>query len=376
MTRAPRIAFIHDSYPPYRQPLFQQLARRQSVQFFFINEFNHRVPAGSSITRGIRIPWSSDYVVAPALLPMILAAHRADPFDAILCPEPSSFSASAAWLAARRLGLPHIVWSGEWFTARHPRRLLMRPLESAIIRSAAVCLAYSSRTARRLERYGARPENIRVIGNASDYDFSPPPTAALEEKRFAWGIGRRPVVSFLGRLMSFKAPDLLVAAIAQLRDLDPFLVIAGSGPMLPGLRVLATHLGVRAFRMTGEEVRSAAEKDILFGLSSVFVLPSRRARIAEPWGLVVNEAARAALPIVVSDHVGSAGDLIRNGETGLVVPEGDPVALAQALRRMLEAPGQARNLGEHARAAAAGFTIERMTEEFQRAFSIAAETAR
>jgi glycosyltransferase involved in cell wall biosynthesis len=368
MIRIPRIAFIHDSAPSYRQPLFRQMAENGTVQFFFINEDPARIPSGSRIARGVRIPLSSDYLIAPSLLSQILSAHKTSPFDAILCPEPSSYSAQIAWLAARQLRIPHIVWSGEWFTARHPRRWLMRPLERAIIRSASLCLAYSTRTASRLARYGAPAEKIRVIGNASDYAFTPPAQAALDQARAEWAIGARPVILFLGRLMAFKAPDLLIEAVAQLRDLDPFLLMAGSGPLFPHLRVRATRFGLRSFHMTGEEVRTKPEKDLLYGLASIFALPSRRARIAEPWGLVVNEAASAGLPIVVSDHVGAVGDLIRDGETGRVAPEGDACALARGLRACLENPADAGVMGERARKAASAFTIERLADGFQQAF--------
>jgi glycosyltransferase involved in cell wall biosynthesis len=374
MIPSPRIAFVHDAFSSYRQPLFRTLAENGRVHFFFLNESVGQLPNPSTSVYGMRIPMASDYIIAPALYASLLAAHRATPFDAVLCPEPSLFSAHIAWLAARRLGLPHIVWSGEWYTARHPRRWLMRPLERAIIRSASVCLAYSTRTARRLERYGARPERIHVIGNASDYAYTAPPVNMMEKARMDWAVGNRPIILFLGRLMAFKAPDVLMEAVAQLRNLDPFLLIAGSGPMASGLRTQATRLGVRNFRITGEEVRGSASKDLLYGLATVFVLPSRRARIAEPWGLVVNEAASASLPIVVSDHVGAAGDLIRDGESGLVVSEGNPASLASGIRRMLEAPDAARTMGIQARTAAAAFTIERMADGFWQAFNKAAGT--
>jgi glycosyltransferase involved in cell wall biosynthesis len=376
MTDSPRIAFVHDAFPTYRQPLFRKLAEDRNIQFFFVNEFGSPVPDRSTRVRGFHIPMASDYTFAPALYASLLASHRAAPFDAVLCPEPSLFSAHAAWLAARRLGLPHIVWSGEWYTARHPRRLLMRPLEAALIRSATACLAYSSRTARRLEVYGARRENIRVIGNASDYSFTSPPAGALDQTRMEWGIGARPVILFLGRLMPFKAPDVLVEATAQLHDLDPFLLMAGSGPMLHTLRLLAAKLGVRNFRLTGEEVCGSDSKNLLYGLASVFALPSRRTRIAEPWGLVVNEAASASLPIVVSDCVGAVGDLIRNEESGLVVGDRNPSALAGGIRRMLESPESARQFGQRAQEEVAAFTIERMAQGFHDAFRKAAEARR
>ena len=60
----------------------------------------------------------------------------------------------------------------------------------------------------------------------------------------------------------------------------------------------------------------------------MFVLPSD----AEPWGLIVNEVMNAAKPVIVTDQVGAAPDLVRDGENGYVVPVGDTDALARRLR--------------------------------------------
>ena len=71
--------------------------------------------------------------------------------------------------------------------------------------------------------------------------------------------------------------------------------------------------------------------------SDVLVLPSvTTPRFLEPWGLVLNEAMAAGAAVVATTAVGAAaGGLVVDGETGLVVPEGDSVALADALDRLL-----------------------------------------
>ncbi len=56
----------------------------------------------------------------------------------------------------------------------------------------------------------------------------------------------------------------------------------------------------------------------------------------EPWGLVVNEAMNAARPVIVSDQVGCAPDLIRQGQNGFVFRAGDVAALREALVKVLE----------------------------------------
>jgi glycosyltransferase involved in cell wall biosynthesis len=373
MTKPLRIAFVHDTFSVYRRPLFQLLAERFDLHFFFLNEKETSLLPDAESIRGWRIPKMSDYVVAPSLTARIMEAHRIKPFDLIFVPEPSSFSAQAAWWAARRLRLPYVTWSGEWYTARHPRRWLMRPLEGAIARGAAVCLAYGSRASRRLQALGVPEGKILLSGNASDYHFIRASVPELEAAREKWGIGERRVILFLGRMIGFKAPDLLLEAFVSIENCHAFLLLAGDGPLLPMLRArIADRLPGRAL-CTGTEVRGPEEKNLLYSLASVFVLPSRRERVAEPWGLVLNEAASAALPIVTARSVGAVGDLIRDRETGIVVPENDPLALADAIALCLRAPEEIRAMAMRAQRAAAGFTIERMADAFSAAFARAAE---
>jgi glycosyltransferase involved in cell wall biosynthesis len=85
----------------------------------------------------------------------------------------------------------------------------------------------------------------------------------------------------------------------------------------------------------------------------------------EPWGLVCNEAMHAGLPVVATDAVGAAvGGLIRDGESGMVVPERDSSALAGALGRLVADRDYAARMGDAARADAAAFNYDRMASAF------------
>lgn len=143
--------------------------------------------------------------------------------------------------------------------------------------------------------------------------------------------------------------------------------------MLPALERQAGRMRLTSVHFTRRVVEGKAEKDQLFSLAQVFVLPSRRARIAEAWGLVLNEAASAGLPIVVSEMVGAVGDLIKPGESGLVVPEADAQALGGAILHLLNDREEARRMGAAAKQSEARFTVERMAEAFDRAFTRAME---
>ena len=114
-------------------------------------------------------------------------------------------------------------------------------------------------------------------------------------------------------------------------------MLAGVGPELhrSGELLPAARAGFRE-GVTCLEPVEPLELRTLYAHSDALVLPSIATRtFREPWGLVVNEAMNRALPVIASDDVGAAaGGLVRDAVNGLIVPAGEPAALAQALRRV------------------------------------------
>jgi glycosyltransferase involved in cell wall biosynthesis len=157
----------------------------------------------------------------------------------------------------------------------------------------------------------------------------------------------RPVILFAGKLQPRKHCDHLIEAYALLspaagEEPQAVLVIVGDGEERGALQRQAEATGFSSIRFCG--FRNQSELPRFFDLATVFVLPSRH----EPWGLIVNEVMNAARTVIVSDDVGAAPDLIDDGVNGCIVPVGDVDALARALRRVLENPGNAEAMGQRA----------------------------
>ena len=157
----------------------------------------------------------------------------------------------------------------------------------------------------------------------------------------------RRVILFAGKLQARKHCDHLIEAYARSTrapeaGLRAHLVIVGDGEQRAALERQAAATGLDGIRFCG--FRNQSELPRFFDLASVFVLPSRH----EPWGLIVNEAMNAARPVIVSDDVGCAPDLVSDGENGCIYPVGDVDALASALGRVLNTAGAAEAMGERA----------------------------
>jgi glycosyltransferase involved in cell wall biosynthesis len=147
----------------------------------------------------------------------------------------------------------------------------------------------------------------------------------------------------IGRLIPIKGHVVLLRALALALTEAPeiTLEIAGRGPLEPALRALAKELDVEhAVRFLGyiAPIQRAIDD------AAVVVVPS----LGEGFGMVALEAMERARPVLAAE-IGGLGELVVDGETGLLVPPGEAEPLAQALVRLARDPEQRRALGEAGR---------------------------
>jgi glycosyltransferase involved in cell wall biosynthesis len=218
-------------------------------------------------------------------------------------------------------------------------------------------IAISDHIARFTVSRGVRnPARVRRVYHG----IEPTVTAALERdgQRIREELGVGPsdfLVGNVGRLAPQKGQRHLVAAMPLLLERVPsaHAVIAGSGDLEDYLRDLALEVGV------AERVHVLGpRRDVpaLMHAMDVFAMPS----IWEGFGLVLLEAMAAGRPIVAS-RVATIPEVVLDGETGVLVPAGDPVALAEALAAFATDPARARALGSAGRERLrTQFSIEKM----------------
>jgi glycosyltransferase involved in cell wall biosynthesis len=215
-----------------------------------------------------------------------------------------------------------------------------------------------TRQARYLMRYGVTRDRMTIVEMTVDVCAirrfcERDRTAARAAMRAHWGItAAERVVLFVGRLESDKGLPQLLSAFDQAitAESDLRLVIAGDGSLRARVEAIAApdeHRVTYIGRLSAEDVLRA------YCAADCVVLPS----LFEPWGLVVNEAMACGVPVIVSDQVGCIDDLVRPGETGLVVGAGREAELISAILQLVrDAPGRSR-MGRAAERAISHWTL-------------------
>ena len=246
---------------------------------------------------------------------------------------------------ARALGLPLVVQyhGGDATKDKHYRRGLLPTIYqqrlAALQREAALIICVSDFIRDRLLARGFPPEKLLVhrYGVEMDgLDDAPRPATA------------QPYLLFAGRFVEKKGIPTLIEAMRRLEreGRDVQLKLVGDGPIAGELKRQAHDL--RSIEFPGW-VPNAELRRMMAGALAVCV-PSVEAASGDAEGLpnVVLEAMAAGAPIVATHHAG-IGEAIEDGRSGLLVPSGDADALTAALRRLVEAPDVAREMGAEAR---------------------------
>jgi glycosyltransferase involved in cell wall biosynthesis len=333
-----RVTVVSPEPTPYRAPLFDRIAERVELTVIYASHtvagrdwsvsLHHR----AVFLRGVRVPGMRrlirhDYPITTG----IARALRASRPDVVVVSGWSTFASQAAvaWCRAHRIPYVLHVESHDLDPRPRWRRAVKDTVATPVIRGAASVLAVGSAARDSVLARGA--EDVRIFANTIDVDRWIERAQSLSRTAHD-----DVVVLSVGRDVPEKGFDVLTAAC----------------------RAAGAQLEV----VTGG--LSEAELARRYVDADVFALLSRH----EPWGVVVNEAAASGLPLVLSDRVGAARDLLRDGENGFLVPADDVDAAADAFRKLTDPSVRAR-MGDRSRELVRAWNYEASVEAFLAATS-------
>jgi glycosyltransferase involved in cell wall biosynthesis len=228
--------------------------------------------------------------------------------------------------------------------------LYERTVGRVILGSSDRVIAVSQAVADHGRRLAPRPDAVRTIPNGVDgARFFPRRDGAPAD---------RPRIALVGRLIFNKGPQYLIDAAPHIlaRHPDVEFLIVGDGPMRQQLQAAVEARGMeRSFAFLGLR----ADIPALLQRATLLVRPS----LSEGLPLTVLEAMACALPVVATP-VGGTGEIVRDGETGYLVPPGAAEPLAESVCRLLDHPAHARELGRNGRRIVEqGYTWQRVVDQ-------------
>jgi phosphatidylinositol alpha-1,6-mannosyltransferase len=368
-----RLVLVTQDFAPRRggiQTWAVELSKRLSTVCEAFAVIAPDVPGGREADRelGFRVlragtPNTLIAAAAPPLSRLVLS----EGFDATLHAQWSTLPAALGLRATGKLGRVHV--------AAHGRELLLAPwrhlalaqagydrVRRATLGRADTVLAGSQFTAGLTRDLGVDPARIRVTHYGTDPTrFQPRDASALRERL---GLGMRPVLLTIARLVARKGIDTVLDALPQVLATHPDVayVVAGDGPAGESLKALSRRLGVeRAVHFAGAVTDE--ELPLWYSLADVFVMPSRSdPPDVEGFGIVFLEAAATERPVVAA-RAGGIPDAVAHGVTGILIPAGDAAALGAELVSLLGDPARRAELGRRGRERVlADFTWDRVVE--------------
>jgi glycosyltransferase involved in cell wall biosynthesis len=360
-----RVAFVSPEPTPYRAPLLDRIAALPDVELTAIyaaqtvasRQWNVILNHTAVFLRGFSVPGARhvvrhDYPITPSIFDALRSAQP----GVVVVSGWSTFASQAAlfWCRIRRVPYVLLVESHDAGPKPGWRRTVKTTAVPPVMRSAASVLVVGSLARESVVALGADPERVRVFANTIDVqawaERADELAARRSELRTAFGLAEEVAVLSVARLAPEKALDVLLRA-ATASGVRPLIV--GSGPERAYLETIA-----RDAIFTGELPEDRVAE--AYAAADIFALLSAH----EPWGVAVNEAAASGLPLVLSDRVGAAADLLRDGENGVLVPSGDATAAADALRLLAVDPALRQRYGARSRELVSASGYEPSVEAF------------
>jgi glycosyltransferase involved in cell wall biosynthesis len=350
------VLFVTGHAPPYRVGAFAELHERENVEFAL---FGGRLQHGGGTTvaelpfahRTVREHTVKGVPHIGAQAGELYALAASGRYRAVVCSTGGRVALPATWAGARRARVPLLLWASLW---AHPRSfahafsyLALRRL----YRSADAIVTYGPHVSAYVRSHGAR--NVHIAPQAVDNAFWSA-SSLTNPRRPAWPNESEVKFLFAGRCTREKGLGVLAEAwsMSGLQAPTAALVLVGAGPIPPWVPAGGAVVGV--------EPVAAIELRDFYAAADVLVVPSIATRtFREPWGLVVNEAMNQGVAVITSDAVGAAaGGLVRDGHNGVIVPAGEPIALAAAMRRLAGDAAMRARLGAAGKLDVATYNFE------------------
>jgi glycosyltransferase involved in cell wall biosynthesis len=366
-----RLVILTEIISPYRIPLFNALARSDSVEphVIFLAEndpglrqwrvYKDEIRFSYEVLPSRRMQLGSRSLLLNGGLASALRSARP---DALLCGGYNYVASWQALLWAKHHGVPFLLWSESHQNELRRSRALVEFLKDEFLHRCSGFIVPGSAAREYLHVHRVHDEVIFTAPNAVDNNlFS---TAAAEARKSASARRRELNLPdryglFVGRLVREKGVFELLAAYAKLdtRLREQFgLVFAGDGVCRKQLEEQSLSIAPGVVRFAGFVHRE--QLAVYYALAEILILPT----YTDTWGLVVNEAMACGLPVILTNEAGCSADLVQENWNGYRVPSKDESSLAIAIEKLAKQPELSAKMGANSLQRISQYSAERWSD--------------
>ena len=366
----------------YRIPLFNGLANDFDIKFLFTNE--NKVEGLEAEYEILRRYGFYPFITTFGLIPKLIK----EDYDVVVFPPSEEwFNDIFCFIISKLRRKPYIIWSDRWICKKVKRSIFKKIYYWAdqiimryLCKRAGACVTSGGTKQKEYFMFlGVIESKIFISAFLSDIPAKGFDIKYLEEKKKIekkLGIENKKIVLCVARLIERKGIDYLIKAFAKLKKEieNVSLVIVGGEDYYGRSKFYGTELKTLCKTLTiNEDVHfigyvKSDDLSTYYLLCDLFVYPSIANSFADTGCLPISDVMYFGKPVISTDVVGFAYDLIKNAVNGFMVPEKDVDALYKAIKTIISNPDLERKMGiESKRIIKEGFTSKHMVMGFKEA---------
>ena len=331
-----KVAFVTNLCAHYRYKLFRLLSTEYGFDFYFFDNKKQTKEDVKHLTM-----FKDDKFLESSALG-ILRRLRQTRYDVIIKCTNNKWVFLGCFIIAKVIKAKLVVWHTVWYypdTIQY-KFFLSRLLMVILNNYTDAIVVYGEHGKKFLTDKGVKKEKIFIAWQTVDNDLFGREVSHNEIDSITNKLKLqkdKKIILYVGRLIRLKGIEILLKSLRCLKDSKKAftMLFCGDGDMRKEITEYCIKENIE-YRITG--LIPYHELPVYYKIARVLVLPSITTKtLKEAWGLVVNEAFNQGCPAIVTDAVGAGvGGLIKDGENGYLIPEGNVKELTNALNSILE----------------------------------------
>jgi len=369
-TQNQKILFIHPEANEYRKEFFNLLNENLDITFAFTGGHNwvEKIPESKNWKYKNFKPYKFigyQGEFAPGIFFELIKDY-----DIIVSSIITSFPTHFSFLIAKLLRKKFILFDELWMWPNTFLAKLALPYAKHIARHSDAILAAGTKAKEYyVNELSVSEKKVFICQNsAEDLSKQEISQEKFENIKNTIKPNNELVVLYLSRVIELRNLDCLITAFSKLEKefRNARLVIGGDGDFFDFCESLSSKLGIKNILFSGKIKHT--DVNYYYSLCDIFVLPGKmmpeNSVNVESWGLTLNEVMSLGKPVISTDSVGAAFDLISNGVNGYRVKNNDVDGMADALKKILESSDAQKKMGLASLEIIKNFSAQKQFESF------------